>query len=173
MSYTWILLSKLSTFILQYPITQNYFLIPTNIFFHFLLLNNETLKKKHEKLFQFLKKKKEKKDFRWLWMINKIYWMNYMSLKHTCTRVTNLLITLPDNNTNPISVFSLQSDSLPWQIFSNSIKSFLCDLNSSSAYEWSWLIHMSESYLCLTTIVKLRCIGIFSGPLINITGGKL
>lgn len=29
------------------------------------------------------------------------------------THVLKLLISLPDNNTNPVSVFSLQSDSLP------------------------------------------------------------
>lgn len=49
--------------------------------------------------------------------------MNYMQvLLKAHMYWIELIITLPDNNTNPISVFNLQSDSLPWQIFSNSIK---------------------------------------------------
>lgn len=79
------------------------------------------------------------------------------------THVLELLISLPDNNTNPVSVFSLQSDSLPWQIFSNSIKASSATWIAVLMNEVD-LYTRSESYLCLTTTVKLRCIIKVSSP---------
>lgn len=120
--------------------------------------------KKHEKhqnlSFSILFLKNDLK--KWLWMTNiQLNELHVSALKST--HVLELLISLPDNNTNPVSVFSLQSDSLPWQIFSNSIKASSATWIAVLMNEVD-LYTRSESYLCLTTTVKLRCIIKVSSP---------
>lgn len=103
-----------------------------------------------------------KNDLKWLWMTNILLNELHVSALKS-THVLELLISLPDNNTNPVSVFSLQSDSLPWQIFSNSIKASSATWIAVLMNEVD-LYTRSESYLCLTTTVKLRCIIKVSSP---------
>lgn len=85
-----------------------------------------------------------------------------------------LIITLPDNNTNPISVFSLQSDSLPWQIFSNSIKAssatWIAVLMNEVDLYTKWVISMFDNN-CKTQVYNK--VSSLSDPIINITGGEI
>lgn len=113
-----------------------------------------------------------KNDLKWLWMTNKLLNELHVSALKS-THVLELLISLPDNNTNPVSVFSLQSDSLPWQIFSNSIKASSATwiavfMNEVDLYT-KWVISMFDNN-CKTQVYNK---GIFSDPIINITGGEI